>query len=201
MKTTLLVLSNLVFCFTAFSNQQTAIINIDGVEHQVILGADQKIVIGEEEHLINIKLSKQSLFETNDISFSYISNMAFTEDISDPDFSMWNMDGDTNVIMVQKYQTELTSELLADSMREEFESMRATVNAKEAVLRYQDSQLTGIRLSISLGEIFLSQEIFSKTINGETICLILQDTLNDDKSHSAEYHKSLQLIQDTLSFK
>ncbi len=203
MKNTLALpfLCSLVFCFTTFANQQTAIITVDGVDHQININDDQKIKIGTEEHIVNVKLSKYRLFKIDGISFSYNANMAYTEDTSNPDVSMWNMNGDTNTIMVQKYQTVITNELLVDVMKQQFESMKATVKIKKAILKYKGSQLKGFRLSLKLGDIYLSQEIYSKVLNGKTIGLMIQDTLNDDKSNSSEYKKSLKLIQETLSIK
>ena len=186
---------------TAFSNQQSATLKIDGIEHKIYFDQDQKIKIGSKTHLINLKLDENTLFKIDEISFLYNSNMAYTEDKSDPEIIMWDVDGDSNIIMIQKYQVVVTNQLLVDMMKEQFQSMKATVTVKESKLKAEKITLRGFKLNIKFGDIYLSQEIYSKVIDGKTIGLIIQDTLNEDMSHTQEYKDNLELLKQSLKLK
>ena len=199
--TALLLLSTLILSFNALANQRTAIVTIDGIEHSISLNKETKIKIGSKEHLINIKLSEYSTFKIDGMSFSYNSNMTYNEDTSNPNVSMWNIDGNSNVIMVQKYQTNITTDFLTDMIKQQFKNMKAKVEVENSILKYKKSNLKGLKLKIQLGDIFLSQEIYTTIRNGKTVALIIQDTLNDDRSNSKEYKNGITLLKKTLNIK
>ncbi|MGJ8673867.1 hypothetical protein [Rubritalea sp.] len=200
-KQNLIALTMLSIANFSTANPKIATITIDGIEHKINLDTDNKINIGSEEHVINVKLSKYNDFKIDSFSFSYNTNMSYTEDKSDPEVLMWNMDGDNTIIMVQQFDITMTLGILSEAMKAQFESMKADVKTKPSILKCKNHKLNGVKSSIKFGDIYLSQEIYSVKKNGKYTAIIIQDTLNDDRSHTQEYKSCLSLLKDTFTMK
>ena len=181
--------------------QQIVNVNIDGVNHSVIVGQESEITINNKSHHILLELNPVRKFEKSGISFDYSSDKNFAYQNLSGAADHWELIGSDATIMVQVYHQKVTKKALYDAYSDQFKLMKANLKVKDITLHSNGNKFKGKRLIVDMGNVNLTQDIFVFETTESTRTLILQDSLNDDGSSTKEFQDTIDLIRDTLVIK
>ncbi len=173
---------------------QSALLEIDGKVHTVLIGEETKLKIGSKMRSVRIRIAPHSVFNRVGIRFRYPSSMGFNLDDSDPNVSIWSMDGDEAVIMVQQYNVDIDANVLYAAMKSEFVQMKAKVEVSAIQLKGKRRTLDGKRFKVKMGNVNILQDIYILQEGEQKLALFLQDTVTDNGKSSSEYIEILKLF-------
>lgn len=178
---------------------QIGYLTLDGVEHEIRVGEEARIVISGKEHLLKLRLASFRVFDKAGTTFHYPAPMFFSFDDSDPDVTVWSLDGNNAVIMVQEYREAVKLNDLVKVMAGEYALMKAQVDVSEAALKGPGGLYSGKKLRVQMGEIRLYQELYMVQVGNRSICLILQDSLDEEGKNSEEFEKVRAQVAETFA--
>lgn len=174
---------------------------IDGVEHEIRVGEEARIVIAGNEHALKLRLATFRVFEKAGLSFQYPAAMYYAFDDSDPEVLVWSMDGDSVVIIVQEYAEAVEVMDLVKSLAGEYVLMKAKVDVSDVTLKVKNELLSGKKILAKMGESTLQQEVYMFPVGAGRVALVLQDFPDDEGTNSAEFQKMRALIAETFSIR
>lgn len=180
------------------SADRFAILEIDGTVHRIIIDRETKLIIGGKEHVVKISVDPLTVFSEAGVSFKYSSRASCSRESSGPNLNMWNITGDQTVIMVQEYKMVIGEAFFVKSLQDQYAGMKAEVETKDAELKTAAGVFKGKELLIHMGEIRLSQQVFTVRKGEHTVLLILQDTLDEKGEHTDEFLEMLKAVARTL---
>ena len=171
---------------------------IDGRETRLVPEKPFEITIKGEKLQGLLQVEPLKTFNYGGISLQYPRHFTFEADLSDKDVSLWNLSGSNCVLMIQLYPAEMDHQIMARMLLPRFGEKNSTVS--DCTLSLKGNETKGSKLTTTIGESSITQEIYSFRVKGGSMLLILQDTLNLDGRSSEEGRKFRQLLSETLSF-
>ncbi|HNW09791.1 MAG TPA: hypothetical protein PLK58_00775 [Candidatus Rifleibacterium sp.] len=171
---------------------------IDGQETRLVPEKPFEITIKGEKMQGLLQVEPLKTFNYGGISLQYPRHFTFEADLSDKDVSLWNLSGSNCVLMIQLYPAEMDHKIMAQMLQPRFGEKNSTVS--DCTLSLKGNETKGSKLTTTIGDSSITQEIYSFKVQGGSLLLILQDTLNLDGKSSEEGRKFRQLLIETLSF-
>jgi len=155
--------------------------------------ARTRVVLRTEPHRV---------FPFAGLRFHYPRGMGFEADMDTPGVALWSLDGNDAVVMVQRYGgREVPGEVreeVVTSIQAQFGRRSATSAPSKTSLGGRELEGTEIRIAIAGTR--LIQEVYAIPSGRDTIILIVQDSLEDDGSHSAEYGTTKKMLAESFRF-
>ena len=99
--------------------------------------------------------------------------------------------------MIQLYPAEMDHKIMAQMLQPRFGERIRPFQIAPCLSR---AMKQGSKLTTTIGDSSITQEIYSFKVSGGSLLLILQDTLSLDGKSSEEGRKFRQLLIDTFSF-
>lgn len=171
---------------------------LDGQETRLVPEKPFEITIKGEKIKGLLQVEPLKIFNYGGISLQYPRHFTFEADLSDKDVSLWNLSGSNCVLMIQLYPAEMDHKIMAQMLQPRFGEKNSIVS--DCTLALKGNETKGSKLTTTIGDSSITQEIYSFRVQGGSLLLILQDTLNLDGRSSEEGRKFRQLLIDTLSF-
>ena len=176
------------------------VLEIDGQKMPMTADAPTKITVGGKEVIAKLTVLPDRLFQGPSVSFRYPRQHAFAADATTPGMTQWTLDGDSNVLIVQHVdekvdQQEMVKDLV-DGLKRQFGARNVKRSKGEVSLGGKKYPATGLTATIVSEKIHFDIVPFAA---GEgTYVLMIQDSVNDDGSQSAETKQVLELLDKTF---
>lgn len=171
---------------------------LDGQETSLVPEKPFEITIKGEKIKGLLQVEPLKTFNYGGISLQYPRHFTFEADLSDKDVSLWNLSGSNCVLMIQLYPAEMDHKIMAQMLQPRFGEKNSIVS--DCTLALKGNETKGSKLTTTIGDSSITQEIYSFKVQGGSLLLILQDTLSLDGKSSEEGRKFRQLLIETLSF-
>ncbi len=171
---------------------------LDGQETRLAPEKPFEVTIKGEKIKGLLQVEPFKTFNYGGISLQYPRHFTFEADLSDKDVSLWNLSGSNCVLMIQLYPAEMDHKIMAQMLQPRFGEKNSTVS--DCTLALKGNETKGSKLTTTIGDSSITQEIYSFKVQGGSLLLILQDTLSLDGKTSEEGRKFRQLLIETLSF-
>lgn len=171
---------------------------LDGQETRLVPEKPFEVTIKGEKIKGLLQVEPLKTFNYGGISLQYPRYFTFEADLSDKDVSLWNLSGSNCVLMIQLYPAEMDHKIMAQMLQPRFGEKNSIVS--DCTLSLKGNETKGSRLTTTIGDSSITQEIYSFKVQSGSLLLILQDTLSLDGKSSEEGRKFRQLLIETLSF-
>jgi len=139
------------------------------------------------------------VFDRHGVTFHYPRQHAWEYDNSEPGVEIYSLDGQSNVIMLMRYEKEFAADDLREQMAGAMAAQYGLENTKKSptTLALAGQQRNGTRLDVTLAGERLRQDIYALETRDSAVILVIQDSLSGDKA-TAETEGVIQMLQDTL---
>mgnify|MGYP001208933357 CR=1 FL=1 len=148
---------------------------------------------------LRLKLKPTRLFSAGGIQFEYPTEFLFKFD--NDGMETWSIEGPDILLMIQNchfLDPMFVVEQIEDEYGEQFGE--AVTQGREVEMMLGGRLLKGRRVDFkAVGESF-RVTILAVQSNGKNLTIVLQDSLEDDGAHSAEYDRIVALLKKTLQF-
>jgi hypothetical protein len=175
-------------------------VEIDGQPFMVTAGDATTIDLGGRTATLRVTEQPWKRFAEGGLAFEYPRHFPWQYDPSPP--RSWTLDGTDAVIMV--FDNDVPSPRTAEQLANDTERLLEPKTPPEratAVLRTgRAGTVTGVASTVVLKTMTLSHEVFALSSSHGNWLLALQDTLDDDGAHSAEYLEMRTRLSATLEF-
>lgn len=178
--------------------RQNGVLVIDGKEHPFVVGVEQAITLDGKPHRVTVKLDPFHSFSEAGLTFRYPRSMYYALDDSDPNVTIWSMDGDSAIIMVQRYDTQVGEQALVDALVSQYHSMKADVKVLKTKWETKGGTYDGKMLMIQMGDIKLLQKVFYHEDKDGATSWILQDSLDHAGRTSDEFRQMLEVLSESF---
>ena len=168
---------------------RVAFLIIDGQNHEVLLNENSTVTIDGKPHQVEVRLASTRVFDQAGIQFAFPSDMHFSFEEAENSLNMWTMDGNAAVIMVHEYSARVEAEDIIDGMKSQYVGMNTEFTTAPSKIEYPGGLLEGQQFDLRFGSSPLFQNVFSVQSENRTAVIILQDSLQDDGSHTDEYQR------------
>ncbi len=135
-------------------------------------------------------------FKYGGITFPYPTSFAFEAEL-DAVSKLWTLDGSSCLIMVFAFPSAngLGHKSFAESIGAEYQN---EPDFSPTTLTCDGQELEGTQLNIKIEQTNLVQMVFEIPTKDGARVIVLQDTLEDDGSHTAEFNGVVKLLKQNL---
>lgn len=165
---------------------------------------DQEYIVNEGEELkvesttVKVRMAEYKKFDNGAISFNYPNNFSYEYE-EDFGYRNWTLDGNMFVIMFFEMDEKTTLDDIVYGMTNQFGKQNCTVKPTEMSLG--NKQLKGKKLAVSLAGQRLAYDIFEiKLSDSKSRFVTFQDVLNEDGSNSEESKKTIQKLDQSITY-
>ena len=177
-------------------------LDVEGRSVEVELDTPVELDLGEGKVEVTLRVRPYRVFDFAGVRFHYPRHLGFEADLSSPPTSIWTLDGNNVVIMVQRYEglddSDLILETLIESMIEQYGA--ENVDRKESSMRLGDERLDGTSMRVTVAGTRIDQSLYAFPSGGSSIALMLQDSLTDDDKPTAEAQDAFEMMRETFEF-
>lgn len=170
---------------------------IDGKEYPVAIDQAKELEIGKQKIDLTLKVAPYKTFSRAGISLEYPRHFTFETDQGDPTVKFWNLSGITAVLMIQKYAAEMEHEVMGKMLVQRFGEENSKISA--CTMNFMGNEHQGTKVTTTIGDSSIAQEIFAFKSDGHTILLILQDSIDSAGKGTEEGTKFREVL--SRSFK
>ena len=175
---------------------------VDGKTIDVAFGTPFSLTIGDKTVSCAIVPHETRVFRGAGYSFSYPRHFAYERDDEDPSAVLHSLDGNDVVFMLHDfaapshvpYAQIVANEILMQWGREE-------AKLTDTSLALGARTFPAKRIDVSVSGQRLAQLIMDWPAPGRHMVLVLQDTLDDDGSHTQEWRALIRTLGQSLSLK
>lgn len=182
--------------------QRGYLLEIDGVEHELVMGKPVDVVVAGKSHRVLLKEKPYTTHNYKGVTFEFPSQLLSTVDQADPEYTQWSVEGPNAVLMLFCFKGDPQHKVMHATMLQSMKDQYADLSVKQSSVQFKSKpgvELSGERLKVNLVEIKLIQDIYSFSHRGDSYVLILQDTLLDDGSNSEDYKALLKQFTNTFA--
>jgi hypothetical protein len=173
-------------------------LEVDGVAHDVRLDQRVAVEIGGRTTTVRLVPKPTRRFELPQLSFEFMRNRVFHEDLGNPNIPKWTIDGDDTSLMLIRTGPVAPQEVL-DQMVEGLRS-KIELESAESTLLLAGTGLTGVKLRYGLADQVIEQEFYAFSAGGSGFLLMLQDVPGDSGEPSAEAVEARRLLTGSFAF-
>lgn len=181
---------------------QQFVVELGGQTLVVEAGETVWVTVGGERQPLVIEPTGERTFDNGVLSYTYADEMAFAFDDSVEGLKQWYFDGQDCVIILQQVDDQTDFETYRTTLVQEMVAGYGAMFEGSAPVEIEvDGQkLTGEKITANMTnfEIVIVQYIYFFEHGGKGGSMILQDTLLDDGSHTAEFMELKRRLETTL---
>ena len=172
-------------------------LHMDGQQFALVPGVETEIAIGDRRSKVKIVVEPHRHFQGAGIEFDYPAEMAFEYEGGAPE--MWTLDGANVVVHVHRHGTGKARPM----MRATLTGMLATLDEEAKPPERSELTLGATKREVLIGKASVGPATICVTAIGidvgdDAIVLMVQDTLADDGSQSAECKRVLEVLAKTF---
>ena len=140
------------------------------------------------------------VFRYAGLSFRYPREYTFEADHTHPGLSLWTLQGNDCLIMVQRYEHQGDPETVRRSVTNGLAASYKDAKKKEVAITWklEDTTLKGVRLEVELAGTLLHQDLFSFRAGNRPVVLMIQDSEPKNGKASAARVRAEKLLSETL---
>lgn len=164
--------------------QQIIYLEVDGIEHEVLVGEPTEIMIGKSKHTINVRFPTVNIFSSELITFEYPAHLDYKQtDMGDLGVAIWQLSESNALLMIQEYDEPIENMILVNELFRRYESMDMTGTGTEIEFDFGGEHLVGQRLTVNAMGTELIQEVFTIQHSGRSVSFLMQ-YINDEENGS-----------------
>ena len=182
-------------------SSQQAHLDIDGERYTLTLGEETAVSMDGKVRRIKVTLDPFRLLREAGIQLKFPAGMFLARDDSTPGLTIWTMNGDSAILMVQAYSAKISLEDILAETRATYASMNAPMTEEPVQMKTAGGLLNGQRLKVDLVGIRLVQELYAvdSLSGGQAIVLMLQDAREENVDQPTEEFQALaQSVADSF---
>jgi hypothetical protein len=143
-----------------------------------------EVEVGGQKVQVRVTMLPYRIFDRGGLRFRYPSTHAWEVDLSSKEYTMWTLDGNSNVIMLTKYTenepTDNVVNMLVTQLTRQYG--RPNVQVSPTTLKLGAMEVKGQRLDVRLANQHLRQDLYAFQAGGATFSMILQDSPEEEKT-------------------
>jgi tetratricopeptide (TPR) repeat protein len=163
---------------------------------------DKPFEIGQASRKQKLLLSAKPdrLFRYGGVEFRYPRDFGFEADAEDPSITIWTLDGNDAVIILNLFPGRKDADEVLRQFIEQVSERygRPNIRASDVSIRLDGADIAGRRLDVTLAAGQFRQEFYVFSGENDVYVLGLQDGLEDDGSPSQEFLKTTDLLKRTF---
>lgn len=172
-------------------------VSIGGHEQRLVEGVEAVVVIDGKQTKVKVVVEPMRRFQAAGVEFDFPRDMAFEHDAED--FDSWTLDGSDVIVHVHRHEAGKAIDLTRGTLA----GMLATLDGdSDAPVRHEvtlgGTKYTGFRGRATFGPATIEVIAVGIDIGKRPLVLMLQHTLADDGTESAEKKRVLEMIEKTL---
>ncbi len=183
---------------TDLSKEPEAIFVLDINGQKVKLKQDEVTEVKGEFKNPKVTLSIEPFkeFTYGGIYVKYPQHFGFEADVADENVKMWNLSGNSGILMIQKYSLEMDHKTMAELLVPRYGEDNARLD--DCNMKFMGKMVAGTRVIATFGGTAISQEVYSfKLANGSAL-LIIQDGIDEKGNHTKEGLALKKIISDSF---
>ncbi len=162
---------------------------VDGKPFDITAGEEIEIEASGKAR-VKLIVSPTRAFGYGGLSFLYPGNFSWECEHNDGSMQ-WLLDGNDVVLMILGFdEIELAADEFAQSIGQAYEE--SSVNPCSASIG--GSTMRGSELRATVANQEISQQVYAIPTEGGSRLIVIQDSLQDDGQHTAEYQNVLELL-------
>lgn len=171
-------------------------IEVDGKEIPMLINLPHEIVVNEKKVKIMLKVEPFKIFDQGGVTLEYPRYFTYETEQNDPDVKLWNLSGVSTILMIQKYAAEMEHDVMGNMLVHRFG--KENTKLSECQMLMMGKEHKGTKVVTTIGDSSISQEVYSFKSKGESVLLILQDTLDHLGKGTEEGTKFRETLGRTL---
>ncbi len=177
-------------------------LELEGRDVPVQLDASFLIPASDTPRAARLRMDPQRLFQLPGLEFEYPAELAFSADLSDPDFDHWSLEGPSTSILVQRYgDVESLEALLAEvvtALGEYYEDQGEIVGT---TIELGPRELAGYQLRIDHLGSAIVQSVFTFRTGDTNYALMVADYRDSLEDSVGEGRQAVEtLLKQTFRF-
>lgn len=159
-------------------------LEIDGKNFPIFTDRQTELKLDKTNPQVKLTVAPFKIFNYGTMSLEYPRHFTFEAELSDKDVRLWNLSGNSTILMLQKYKEEIDHVIMGNMLQQRFGEQNASLS--ECEMTFMGSKKKGTRVFTTIGDSSIAQEVYSFKTEEGSILLILQDSINAQGKGSAE---------------
>lgn len=183
---------------TDLAREPDAIFVLDINGQKVKLKKDEATVVkGEFKNpKVSLSIEPYKEFTYGGIYVKYPQHYGFEADVADENVKMWNLSGNSGILMIQKYSLEMDHKTMAQLLVPRYGEDNARLD--ECSMKFMGKMVSGTRVIANFGGTAISQEVYSFKLANGSVLLIIQDGIDEEGKHTREGLALKEIISDSF---
>lgn len=183
----------------AVEPQAIYIFSINGQKYEIKKGDELEIKGEFSNPRVKFEVEPFKEFNYGGISLKYPQNFSFEADLADPNVKMWNLSGNSGILMIQKYSLEMDHKTMASLLQPRYGEDNARISPCSMNLGGKETE--GTKVVATFGGSAISQEVYSFKQGEGSLLMILQDSVDPAGNQTAEGLALKKLLSETFKLK
>ena len=172
---------------------------VGGETHAIRLDEPLELPTPAAKTTVLLRAEPHRLFPYGGVRFRYPRHFAFTADRENPAVRQWTLDGSDCVIMLFRFPGDNDA---TKSLRDSVDAARAQwgerARTSDTALDLNGVKLEGTMFDIMLAGQRLKQSYFGLRVGEDSMVIILQDSLQENGQASADYSRTLKMLEESF---
>ncbi|MDD3146585.1 MAG: hypothetical protein PHD82_04735 [Candidatus Riflebacteria bacterium] len=170
---------------------------VDTQEYKIEPGVPVELSLKGEKVKAVLNIEPLKTFNYGGVELQYPRYFTFEADLSDKDVKLWNLSGNQCVLMIQRYPVPGMDHLImAQMLQPRFGEKNSIMSPCSMKLLGEEAK--GTRLTTTIGDSTITQDIYSFKSGSGSLLLILQDTLGLNSAPSEEGKNFKEMLSQTF---
>ncbi len=174
-------------------------LEINGQKYEINQGQELEVKGEFKDPKIRFEVEPYKEFTYGGIYLKYPQNFSFEADLADENVKMWNLSGNSGILMLQKYSLEMDHRTMANLLQPRYGEENARV--APCTLKFGDKEVEGSKVVATFGGSAISQEVYSFKQGEGSLLMILQDSVDANGNPTAEGLALKKLVGETFKLK
>ena len=191
-----------LFCTPCIADQtgeppQKMVLQIDGRQAEFVVGEKLKLTGAFSDPTIQVVSSPTRQFSYGGINFEYPANFVWDAETDGDAYRSWTMSGNECTIMYFTFANELTADVFAASLREQFGQANSTIESVSR--RLGGLRLEGKRVVANIAGNRMAQDVLNVPApTGKSRLLVLQDVPDEEGVGLEEAKRVHRLLSESF---
>jgi hypothetical protein len=145
---------------------------------------------------VSLSIEPFKEFAYGGIYVKYPQHFGFEADVADENVKMWNLSGNSGILMIQKYSLEMDHKTMAQLLVPRYGEDNARLD--DCSMKFMGKMVAGTRVIATFGGTAISQEVYSFKLANGSVLLIIQDGIDENGNHTREGLALKEIISDSF---
>lgn len=160
------------------------VLDVNGEKFELTSGKPTELPIEVKNPKVALEVKPYKEFTYAGIYLKYPQSFSFEADLADETVKMWNLSGNSGILMIQKYSLEMDHQTMAHLLQPRYGEKNARIADCEILL--DGKKVPGTKVVATFGGTSISQEVYSFNVEGGSILVILQDSIDEEGKPTQE---------------